>query len=118
MPLPVGLWKMDVNGLEVNLQVQAAPQTQAFTASIDLIEGTINVFWDEASQTITFLCKHEGASAWFKGYLFRTPQAAEPGQDLVATLAGFAQVEGSILFCTGTSRRNVFGWFAQKTEVI
>ena len=41
------------------------------------------------------------------------------GQDVVWTLAGFVQFTdvGSAVNMGGNARRNVFGWFAQITEV-
>jgi hypothetical protein len=61
------------------------------------------------------------AAAVFKGYLLRSPENPESGRDVVATLAGSVQVSiGSFagVNLITSSRRNVFGWFAQITEVL
>jgi len=40
-----------------------------------------------------------------------------PNQDVVATLTGFAEVTTPI-FLPANSRRTVFGWFAQISEIL
>jgi hypothetical protein len=79
-------------------------------------------FWNEASQTITFdvpTTSPEGKQAFtlFNGCLFRTPANPTPNQDVVATLTGFAEVTTPI-FLPANSRRTVFGWFAQISEIL
>jgi hypothetical protein len=124
MPLPTGTWKMNINGKELDFTIQSV-QEGGFSA---LLLGQSHAgFWDEVSQTITFgLTKAEqgdvsGVAAVFKGYLFRSPENPAPGRDVVATLAGSVQVSiGSFAAANliTSSRRNVFGWFAQITEVL
>ena len=123
MPLPVGIWKANVNGFESPLQINAPNQSGTVTGTFSNFDFV--GFWDEASQTITFLVTlaidNPGAPvvAVFKGFLFRAPNLV-PGQDAVATLTGFVQVtagnhlDGRFV---ASSRRNEFGWLAQITEV-
>ena len=59
----------------------------------------------------------------YRGYLFSTPPQPGPGEDITLTLTGDVQADGSGSASTGSpitasSRRNVFGWFAQIREVI
>ena len=123
MPLPTGTWKMNVNGKELDFTIQSV-QEGVFSAF--LLGQSHTGFWDEVSQTITFgLTKGQqdevSAAAVFKGYLFRSPENPAPGRDVVATLAGSVQVSiGSFAGANliTSSRRNVFGWFAQITEVL
>jgi len=125
MSLPTGTWKANVNGTESDLIIEAPNQQGVF---IGTFFGTdIRGFWEESSQTITFsvtvLLNAPPTIALFKGYLFRTPPNPEPGRDVLATLTGFVQANvggaGPGGFPTlGTSRRNIFGWLAQITEVL
>jgi hypothetical protein len=121
MPLPVGIWKMNINGRELDFNIQLV---QEGTVTSVLLGETQIGFWDEVSQTITFGCTRQLALpplAVFKGYLFRSPENPAPGRDVVATLAGSVQVGAGGFFeanLIASSRRNVFGWFAQITEVI
>ena len=121
MPLPLGFWKININGSERDFQIQ---EIQAGGVLVGTFEGFgIHGFWDEASQTITFDIPTASADSTpnsfmlFKGYLFRTPASAEPGRDVVATLTGFVQVTKPF-FLPGNNRRNVFGWFAQIPEIL
>ena len=119
MPLPIGTWKMNVNGTEFDLQIQSVQDGN--------LEGmfrgaAVRGFWNEASQTITFdvpTTSPEGKQAFtlFNGCLFRTPANPPPNQDVVATLTGFAEVTTPI-FLPANSRRTVFGWFAQISEIL
>ena len=122
MPLPTGIWKMNINGIELDFTIQSV-QEGGFSAV--LLEESRTGFWDEVSQTITFgLSKGQGGLdvvAVFKGYLFRSPVIPAPGRDVVATLAGSVQVSSGSFAAANlmtSSRRNVFGWFAQITEVL
>jgi len=129
MSLPTGVWKLNVNGTEDSLTIQVPPNQQGFFSG-HLLSRECSGFWDEASQTITFTDQvFPGGGggvvgpltiALFKGHLFRSPPNPEPGRDVVATLAGFVQVTEGAAFspAVSTSRRNVFGWFAQITEVL
>lgn len=121
MPLPLGTWKVNINGKEGTLTTQSADPLKLL---LDVLgRNVINGVWDEVSQTITFGFS-EGefvenrVSGLFKGHLFRTPPNPGPGQDVVATLTGSLELIGSVSFLPDvTNRRNVFGWFAQITEV-
>lgn len=122
MPLPTGTWKMNINGKELDFTIQSV---QEGILSAFILGESHTGFWDEVSQTITFgFSKGQGGSAAvavFKGYLFRSPENPAPGRDVVATLAGSVQVSiGSFAEANliTSSRRNVFGWFAQITEVL
>jgi hypothetical protein len=121
MPLPTGIWKMNINGKEVDFVIQSV-QDGTFTSI--LLGQNQSGFWDEVSQTITFGFTKEiplPPVAVFKGYLFRSPENPAPGRDVVATLAGSVQVSIGAFAAVNlisSSRRNVFGWFAQITEVV
>ena len=125
MPLPTGTWKANVNGTEAELSIQAPNQQGIF---LGRFFGTdIKGFWDEFSQTIMFTLTvvFDNAIpvvASFNGHLFRSPPSPAPGQDVVATLCGSLQMSAGSLGAAsfpaiGTSRRNVFGWFAQISEI-
>jgi len=123
MPLPIGAWKLNVNGTEVPLFIESPNQQGIFDAQ--LLGIPCAGFWDEVSQTITFVYSPAVAGflgpnvAVFKGYLFRSPPNPQQGQDVLVTLAGSVQVStGDFTPAISTSRRNVFGWFAQIPEVI
>ena len=127
MPLPTGTWKMNVNGKELDFTIQSVQvQEGQGVFSAFLLAESLTGFWDEVSQTITFgLTKGQqdaaSAAAVFKGHLFRSPENPAPGRDVLATLAGSVQVSvGSFAGANliTSSRRNVFGWFAQITEVL
>ena len=121
MPLPIGTWKMNINGRELDLTIESA---QEGIFNLTLLGEAQTGFWDEVSQTISFALTKQPAStnvALFKGYLFRTPDNPAPGRDVVATLAGSVSLNpGSFAGANliTSSRRNVFGWFAQITEVV
>ncbi len=127
MPLPTGTWKANVNGTEAELRIQTPDEQGRLQGQI--LGSQIIGFWDEVSQTITFTVTEvlfagnaHTIVASFKGYLFRSPPNPEPGRDVVATLAGSLQMSvnaaiGIPFPAIGTSRRNVFGWFAQIAEL-
>jgi len=112
---------MNVNGQEEDFIIRSV-QDGSFNGTFS--GRTIDGFWDEVSQTITFGFSElrpvptPPFTALFKGYLFRTPRTPAPGRDVMVTLTGFVQVSNSIELLPGTTRRNVFGWLAQITEVV
>lgn len=119
MPLPIGTWKMNINGKELDFVIKSANDS---TFSSVFLGKMQDGFWDEVSQTITCGLTKEipfTPVALFKGYLFRSPENPGPGRDVVATLAGSVQISfGSfaVVSLIGSPQRNVFGWFAQITE--
>ena len=122
MALPSGTWKINVNGAEGDLTIDA-PREGIITGVV--LDKSFRGMWDEASQTIMFIAHTGGSSdtprvAFFKGYLFRSPLNPEPGRDVTVSLTGFVQVDDGPFLpgATGTARRNVFGWLAQISEVV
>ena len=123
MSLPTGVWKVNVNGTEGDLTIQTPNQQGVFAGVV--LGKNVKGFWDEASQTITFNILVGAlidfpAVVTFKGYLFRSSNPV-PGGDVLTTLTGFVQANdgnGGFPFVTGNSRHNVFGWFAQITEIL
>jgi hypothetical protein len=130
MSLPIGTWKATVNGTEGTL-ILNAPDAKSVITGAMLGKG-LTGFWDEVSQTITFsvFIRAGGTDAdqvlsfaLFTGYLLRVPTNPEQGRDVVATLSGsftmtIASTRNPPFPDVVTSRRNVFGWFAQITEIL
>jgi hypothetical protein len=131
MPLTAGTWQANVNGQGAFLLIQAPDQNGVFSGTLAGL--SISGFWDEIAQFMTFAFRPARTGfpdlsehlAVFTGYLFRSPVNPAPGQDVTATLAGFVQVPPSDSFFVrpglpidGTSRRNIFGWYAQINEVV
>ena len=123
MPLPRGVWKLVVNGEEMELRLleDAADGTLTGTAFLD---WQLKGFFSEAGQTIvmtaTVGAEHIGT---FTGSLMRVPFNPRPGQDVVATLVGQVQVSHSVDLGANhhipwTARRNVYGRQATFTEVV
>jgi hypothetical protein len=126
MPLPSGTWKANVNGTEADLIIEAPNQQGVFVGQF--FGAPFSGFWDEFSQTIAFTLtvifenNRTPIIAWFNGHLFRSPPNPEPGRDVVVSLTGSLQVSAGNLAAgafpaIGTSRRNVFGWFAHIPEI-
>lgn|SRR5262245_55984951 len=119
MSLKTGDWKMNANGIERLLTISGVDPKGAVSGTLGL---PIFGLWDETSRTLTFGYP-AGVSYppqhFYKGFLFSTPPTPTPGVDVLWTLAGYFQV------CDlqtaeahgGNVRRNIFGWFAQITEV-
>ena len=127
MPLPVGTWKANVNGTEFDLKIGGVDQQGVFP--VNFLNVDTKGFWNEAAQSLALglvvIYPGGGAAivANFEACLFRSPPNAQPGRDVVATLAGTFRVSAGNLPAGAfpgipSSRRDVFGWFAQITEVL
>ena len=130
MPLPIGGWRLNVNGLEGGLMIESVETaTSVVEGSIHAVSALgnsrIRGSWNEATQCLTFVVIRVGSQdlvlpTFFRGLLFGSPLNAPPGQDISWTLAGSVwdvTLSGDI-GVHGTSRRNEFGWFAQLTQVV
>ena len=124
MPIPSGDWKGNFNGVEAPIRFNPPNAAGQITGTFSNFD--FRGFWDEVGQTVVFpvTIVFEGATpiiALFRGYMFRTPQQAEPGRDVLVSLSGHFEVTPASAVlpfaATGTARRNVFGWFAQIVEV-
>ena len=125
MPIPSGNWKGNFNGIEGPLRIDPPNANGQVTGEFSGAE--FRGFWDEVAQRLTFPVTviFEGGKpvfGLFTAHLFRTPTAANPGQEVVASLSGHFEVTPSTaaalpFVATGTARRHTFGWFAQITEV-
>jgi hypothetical protein len=127
MPLKTGDWQMNENGAQIKLTIDGVTPGTGVVSGF----GPLSGFWDETSRTITFACPSIAGpnvdlrgqqiiiQRWYKGFLFSTPRNPERGQDVLWRLAGFVQLNdlAAALGMGGNARRNVFGWFAQITEV-
>ena len=123
MALPVGTWQINISGVLGTLKLEAVAPDGTMDLILTIGSGAsatvVNSkgFWDEASQAITFF----GVARVFKGFLFPTPPTPEPGQDVTWTLAGYVQAvpppppPSPIAW---SARRNIFGWYAQFTQII
>jgi hypothetical protein len=130
MPLPLGVWKANVNGSQGELLFEEVTSQGNVRGS--LFNLPLFGLWTEPSQTVVFSVKRQidagggvGLTAeWiphsFMGYLFSTPAMPQPGQDIVWTLAGSVidAVGQAINGVAATSRRTHFGWIAQLTQVV
>ncbi|MGB8194532.1 MAG: hypothetical protein WCF67_21550 [Chitinophagaceae bacterium] len=124
MPLPVGNWKININGTEGELPIVSPPDQQGKFSGV-VMGKNFQGFWDETSQTVTINVKVGEFDNFptiylLKGYLFRTPANAEPGRDVIVTLSGYVQTQlgpGYLGVANSSFRRNIFGWFAQIQEV-
>ena len=130
MPLLAGTWKINVNGTEGDLIINANADG---TISGSVIAVPLSGYWNEASQMIFFesmfpvlliagaIAPNSGnARGTFLGYLFNTPPAPIPGSDIKWTLCGYVMTPPNVGFSAAqsNSRRMTFGWFAQITQII
>ena len=128
MPLPAGTWKANLNGTLVDLAIGGVnPQG---LVPVALLNVDTQAFWNEVAQSLSIgLVVNFGGGvgvgvvAIFEAYLFRSPSNPQAGQDVTATLAGTFRVAGGTVGAGAfpaipTSRRDVFGWYAQLTEVL
>jgi hypothetical protein len=131
MPLPEGVWTVNVNGTRGELHLSAP--TAGGNIQGTLFNVQLRGLWNEISQTVNFVTEREFtqlvgggvtltgfAPRMFRAHLFSTPPATQTGQDILWTLAGTVTdaVGESANGVSGNSRRNEFGWFAQITQVV
>jgi hypothetical protein len=130
MPLKIGEWKMNENGVEATLNINNVnPDNGEVRGSIGGAIGEVVGVWDETSRTITPLAHpislvplpvalHYHRRGFIRAS-FSARRVIQPGQDVVWTLAGSVQptdLAGAV-GTGGNAMRTVFGWFAQITEV-
>lgn len=124
---------MNENGREITLTISNIDGNGAVSGQLTGpgVPGppasTIAGLWDETSRTLTFAFPvmtgpvplAPPRQRFYKGFLFSTPRSPVPGVDVVWTLAGYVQVTDLQTAADngGNTRRNIFGWFAQITEV-
>ena len=123
MPLPIGTWKITVNGAEGALEINEAGGLVTGLLMTEAIDGS----WNETAQCLSFVSLAQLSATAFQfrgfyvGYLFSTPRAVQPGQDILWTLCGVVhatpQVE-SPAYGQAHPLRNVFGWHAQRGQVL
>lgn len=117
MTLKLGIWKMNANGTEGQLEIGSVdPSTGVLHGKLN--EAYVTGFWDETSRVLTFSMLTP-LHRMFKGVLFSTPTNPQIGQDVLWTLAGLVEVADTqnAQGITGNAKRREFGWFAQITEV-
>lgn len=128
MPLPAGSWKANLNGTVVDLTIGGVnPQGMV---PVTLLTVNTQGFWNEVAQSLSIgLVVNFGGGVGtgivsiFEACLFRSPPNPQAGQDVTATLAGTFRVTAGTVNpgafpAIPTSRREVFGWYAQLTEVL
>jgi hypothetical protein len=128
MPLSAGTWKANLNGTPVDLTIGGVdPQG---LVPINLLGVNTHAFWNEVAQSLSIGLvvnfvggAGAGIVSIFEACLFRSPADPQAGQDVTATLAGTFRVAGGSVAqgafpAIPTSRRDVFGWYAQLTEVL
>jgi hypothetical protein len=115
MPLPTGVWKLNVNGNLGTLSINAVDPHGNLTSPSNIFfpGGGVPVqgFWDEGSQRLTFTAVEAEARFGdaYTGFLFQDTFRM-PGitGSVVFTLSGYVES-----FTKGTTDRAVFGWYAQ-----
>ena len=126
MSLKLGVWKMNLNGIESLLALSSVDQNGSVLG--DFNNRHLKGLWDYAARILTFSMAAQNprppdTSAvlpmFFTGYLFSTPSNPAPGQDVQWTLTGFAETTdfSAAAASGGNARRSIFGWFAQIIEV-
>jgi len=117
MPLETGTWTINTNGSVGQLTINAV-DTSGNLSAIFLLSGTptqsIQGFWDETSQKITFYVLGIGAVQVYTGFLFQDQfRITGVTGSVVFMLAGYFQLFGKYGDLVGIARRNLFGWYAQ-----
>jgi len=122
MPLPVGLWKANVNGAECELHINEA----GGLVTGSLLNEEIHGSWNETAQSVSFVSLDRSHPpdtfrGFYAGYLFSTPRDAQPGRDILWTLCGTLHATPqwySSVFRNAHPLRNVFGWYAQISQIL
>jgi hypothetical protein len=125
MPLKLGVWSCNLNGVTGELHLTGLDATGQVTGMLNVLgplKGAIIGLWDETSREFSFIIKDlvsDLESPYFEAVVFSTPKGAEPGRDVVWSMLGFFHVIDQTLLSVhgGNSRRNTFGWAANITEV-
>jgi hypothetical protein len=108
MPLPTGIWTMNLNGTLQQLNITAVDSagnmTGVLTSTFDTV---VSGFWDEVSQKLSFASSLAGQS--YAAFLFQdTFRMPGISGAVVFTLVGSFQAFGLL-----SSDRLAFGWYAQ-----
>jgi hypothetical protein len=105
--LPLGTWTINGNGSQGTLSITAVDATGKLTGTV--YGQTISGFWDEASQSITFMRQVGTTSATvqvFTGYLFSNCASNTCTYTLAGSFMAFTPTGG-------TAARHEFGWYAR-----
>ena len=129
MPLKIGDWTANIDGIETTLHFESAQNGEVTGTLVreGLSPVTFLGTWDEIAHRVTFIAEHLPETGgndpklreYYEGYLSRTPRSPPAGQDVVWFLAGFVQSNGRIAALTHApnERRSRFPWYAQINEV-
>ena len=116
MPLLTGNWSITINGHESTLSITSI----SGDGRVDGLLGGAGFsgFWNEAAQMIVM--QISGSGPILTGYLFTVPAVPPPGGDVKWNLCGYVTVapDASNAFVNPNSRRMIFGWRAEITQVI
>ena len=107
MPLPIGPWKLNQNGVLTELNINEVELNGNMVGTLN--NAPVFGYWDEIAQRLAFT---SAGPVTFTGFL-SSDQNRMPGIEggTVFTLVGVYSVSG---FATGaTADRNAFGWYAQ-----
>jgi hypothetical protein len=126
--LKLGIWKANLSGYVCDLTITNVGIDGGITATISASFGDYYLVgcYDEASRRIVITPSLQPPQdelfrriPVLEGYLFSDPIRPTPGQDVIWTIAGTFISLFTIPMDLGQSfKRNVFGWYAQTTEVM
>ena len=139
MPLLTGIWKININGIEGEMNITNINADGSINGSIASVGGQIVPFlgfWNESAQSIfleTMTPLFQSATgpmggapgggdfrAQFFGYLFSSQGSHPAGADIKWTICGHVSTSpvqpfpGLVL----NSRRTIFGWYAEVNQVM
>jgi len=139
MPLIMGEWKLFMDKKQLSLNFSGIDNRGHFFCDSELIPGVQEKlhgegYWNELANKISFFMYAESAGGesyihiFFNGYQTEGIPTEHPASDKLWTLTGSYQISGvkmdlqdalQLLGITvQNSRRQEYGWYAQKTEVI
>jgi hypothetical protein len=108
MPLPAGIWTMNLNGTLQQLNITAVDSAGNMTGLLtSTFDTAVSGFWDEVSQKLSFVSSlaNQSYAAFLFQDTFRMPGISG---SVVFTLVGSFQD-----FALLSSDRLAFGWYAQ-----